>query len=148
MVQTFRSRRSHPSLSNGIGSGRPERRPNLPYSETPHATIEVRAIAAVAIVDQESRWRSIPGAALHDLLRGLVRCRMPRHCNVENLPVREPDDEEDGKRLEQDRRDAEKVASPHVRCMPRQELTPCAGWAPGATPAHIFGDRPGGNLKP
>jgi hypothetical protein len=25
---------------------------------------------------------------------------MPRHCNVENLPVREPDDEEDVKRLE------------------------------------------------
>jgi hypothetical protein len=73
---------------------------------------------------------------------------MPRHCNVENLPVRELDDEEDVKRLEQDRRDAEKVASPHVRCMPRQELSPCAGWAPGATPAHIFGDGPGGNLKP
>ena len=84
----------------------------MAYSETPHATIEVRAIAAVAIVDQEPRWRSIPGAALHDLLRGPVRCRMPRHCNVENLPVREPDDEEDVKRLEQDRRDAEKVASP------------------------------------
>src|SRR5215469_13655162 len=144
MVQ--RSRRSHPSLSNGIGSGRPERRPNLPYSETPHATIEVRAIAAVAIVDQESRWRSIPGAALHDLLRD--PCRMPRHCNVENLPVREPDDEEDVKRLEQDCRDAEKVASPHVRCMPRQELTPCPGWAPAATPAHIFGHGPGANLKP
>jgi hypothetical protein len=32
----------------------------LAYSEIPHATIEVRAIAAVAIVDQESRWRSIP----------------------------------------------------------------------------------------
>src|SRR6516164_1768129 len=63
-------------------------------------------------------------------------------------PVREPDDEEDVKRLEQDRRDTEKVASPRVRCMPRQELTPCAGWAPGATPAHIFGDGPGGNLKP
>src|SRR5262252_6972346 len=112
MVQTFRSRRSHPSLSNGIGSGRPERRPNLPYSETPHATIEVRAIAAVAIVNQESRWRSIPGAAFHDLLRGPVRCRIPGHCNVEDLPVREPDDEEDVKRLEQDRRDTEKSRKP------------------------------------
>jgi hypothetical protein len=62
-------------------------------------------------------------------------------------PGIELDDEEDVKRVEQDRRDAEKVASPHVRCMPRQELPPCAGWAPGATPAHIFGDGPGGNLK-
>jgi hypothetical protein len=73
---------------------------------------------------------------------------MPRHCNVEDLPVREPDDEEDVKRLEQNRRDTEKIASPHVRCMPRQELSPCPGRAPAATPAHIFGHGPGGNLKP
>jgi len=46
------------------------------------------------------------------MLRGPVRCRMPRHCNVKDLPVREPDDEEDVKRLEQDGRDTEKVASP------------------------------------
>src|SRR6201997_2143869 len=148
MVRAFGSHRSHPSLSDGIGLGRPERRTNLPYSQTPHATIEVRALAAVAIVNQESRWPSIPGAAFHDLLRGPVCCRMPRHCNVEDLPVREPDDEEDVKRLEQDRRDAEKVESPHVRCGPGQDLPPCAGWAPGAAPAHIFGDGPGGNLKP
>src|ERR1700751_5965567 len=55
MVQTFGSHRSHPSLRDGIGSGRPERRTNLPYSEPPHATTEVRAIAAVAIVNQENR---------------------------------------------------------------------------------------------
>src|SRR6516162_11341302 len=139
MVQTFGSHRSHPSLSDGISAGRPERRTNLLYSETPHATIEVRTIAAVAIVNQESRWRSIPGAAFHDLLRNPVRCRMPRHCNVEDLPVREPDDEEDVKRLEQDRRDTEKVASPHARRMPRQELSPCPGRASAAAPPHIFG---------
>src|SRR5215472_5189052 len=133
MVQTFGSHRSHPSLSDGIGSGRPERRTNLPYSETPHATIEVRAIAAVTIVNQESRWRSIPGAAFHDLLRGPVCCRMPRHCNVEALLVREPDDKEDVKR----RWDTEKVESPHVRCVPRQELSRCPDRAPAATPAHV-----------
>src|SRR6201982_3681170 len=148
MVQAFGSHRSHPSLSDGIGLGRPERRTNLPYSQTPHATIEVRAVAAVAIVNQESRWRSIPGAAFHDLLRGPVRCRMPRHCHVEDIPVRAPDDEEDVTRLEQDRRDAQKVAGPNVRCVPRQELSPCHGRAPAATPAHIFGHGPGGNLKP
>jgi hypothetical protein len=135
MVQTFGSHRSHPSLSDGIGSGRPERRTNLPYADTLHATIEVRAIAAVAIVNQESRWRSIPGAAFPDLLRGPVRCRMQRHCNVEDLPVREPDDEEDVKRLEQDQSGHRKVASPQVRCMPRQELSPCPG---GDTRAYIW----------
>src|SRR5262249_35649175 len=40
MVQTLRSRRSHPSLSDGIGSRRSERHANLPYPECPHATIE------------------------------------------------------------------------------------------------------------
>ena len=64
---------------------------------------------------------------------------MPRHFNVEDLSVCESDDEEDVKRLEQDRRDAEKVASPNVRCMPRQELSPRPGWAPAAAHSHIFG---------
>jgi hypothetical protein len=73
MVQTFGSHRSHPSLSDGIRSGRPKRRTNLPYSETPHGTIEVRAVAAVAIVNQDSRRRLIPVAAFHDSLRGPVR---------------------------------------------------------------------------
>src|SRR5262249_14354363 len=74
--------------------------------------------------------------------------RMPRHFNVEDLSVCESDDEEDVKRLEQDRRDAEKVASPNLRRMPRQELSPRPGWAPAATHSHIFGHGPGGNLKP
>ena len=86
--------------------------------EAPHATIEACSIAAVAIMDQKSRWRSIPGAAFHDLLCDPASCRMPRHFNVEDLSVCEADDEEDVKRLEQDRRDAEKVASPNVRRMP------------------------------
>ena len=46
---------------------------------------------------------------------------MPRHFNVEDLSVCESDGEEDVTRLEQHSRDAEKVASPNVRCMPRQE---------------------------
>jgi hypothetical protein len=62
-------------------------------------------------------------------------------------PVSESDDEEDVKRLEQDRRDAEKIASPHVRRMPRQELPPLPGWAPAATHSHIFGHGPGGDLN-
>src|SRR5215471_11230421 len=108
MVQTLRSRGSHPSLSDSMGSRRPERRANLPYPEAAHATIEAYSIAAVAIMNQKSRWRSIPGAAFHDLLCDPASRRMPRHFNVEDLSVCESDDEEDVKRLEQDRRDAEK----------------------------------------
>jgi hypothetical protein len=121
MVQTLRSSRSQPSLSDGIGSRRPERRANLPYPEASHATIEACFIATVAIMNQKSRWRSIPGAAFHNLLCDSVSCRMPRHFNVDDLSVCEADDEDDVKCLEQDRRDAEKVAGPNVQCMPRQE---------------------------
>jgi hypothetical protein len=48
---------------------------------------------------------------------------------VEDLSVCKSDDEEDVKRLEQNRPDREKVASPNVRRMPRQELSPRPGWA-------------------
>jgi hypothetical protein len=72
---------------------------------------------------------------------------MPRYFNVRDLSVSESDDEEDVNRLEQRRRDAEKVAGPHVRSVPRQKLSP-RGWARAATAAHIFGHGPGGNLKP
>jgi hypothetical protein len=58
-------------------------------------------------MNQKARWRSIPGAAFHDLLCDPASCRMRRHFNEEDLSVCEPDDEEDVKRLEQDRRDAE-----------------------------------------
>src|SRR5215471_16036495 len=100
MVQTLRSRGSHPSLSDSMGSRRPERRANLPYPEAAHATIEAYSIAAVAIMNQKSRWRSIPGAAFHDLLCDPASRRMPRHFNVEDLSVCGSDDEEDVKRLE------------------------------------------------
>jgi hypothetical protein len=61
---------------------------------------------------------------------------MPRHFNVEDLSFCVANDEEDVKRLEQDGRDAEKVADPNVRCVPRQELSPRPGWAPVATHSH------------
>jgi hypothetical protein len=49
-------------------------------------------------MNQKSRWRSIPGAAFHDLLCGPAGCRIPRHFNVEDLSVCESDDEENVKR--------------------------------------------------
>jgi hypothetical protein len=65
-----------------------------------------------------------------------------------DLPVSATDGEEDVKPPEQDSWDTEKVTSPNVRCVPRQELSPRLGWAPAVTHPHIFGHGPGGNLKP
>jgi hypothetical protein len=70
----------------------------VPYAKVPHATIKARTIAAVPIVNQKSRWRPVPGAAFHDLLRCPVRCWMPRHFSVEDFSVGMPDHEEDVKR--------------------------------------------------
>ena len=59
---------------------------------------------------------------------GVARNRMQRHSNVQDLCLRS-DDEEDVRCLEQDLRDAQKVTSPNVQCMARQEPSPRAGWA-------------------
>jgi len=64
---------------------------------------------------------------------------MPRHFNVD-LSVTESDDEEDVKRP--DRRDAEKVASPYIRCMTRQELPRRSGRALAVALSYIFGHGP------
>jgi hypothetical protein len=42
---------------------------------------------------------------------------MPRHFSVKDFSVGVPNPEEDVKRLEQDRSDTEKIASPNVRCV-------------------------------
>jgi hypothetical protein len=42
---------------------------------------------------------------------------MPRHFSVEDFSVGVPNHKEDVKRLEQGRSDAEKIASPNVRCV-------------------------------
>jgi hypothetical protein len=148
MVQTLRSRRSYPSLSDCIGSGRPERRANLLYSDAPHATVEARTIAAVAIVNQKSRWRVVPDAVFHDLLCGPVRRGMLRHFNVENLST----SESDGRRRRKasatgpsGRRKSRKPTCP-LHAASGTLATPCWGLAPA--PSHIFGHGPCGNLKP
>jgi hypothetical protein len=89
----------------------------LPYAKVPQATIKARTIAVISIVNQKSRWRPVPGAAFHYLLRCSIRCWMPRDFSVEDFSVRVPNHEEDVKRLEQDRPDTEKIASPNVRCV-------------------------------
>jgi hypothetical protein len=89
----------------------------LLYAKVAHAAIEARTIAAIAIMNQKSRWRSVSGAAFHDLLRCPVRCRTSRHFEVDDFSVSMPNHKEDMKRLEQNRSDVEKIVSPNVRRM-------------------------------
>jgi hypothetical protein len=119
----------------------------LPYAKVPHATIKARTIAAIPIVNQKSRWRPVPSAAFHDLLGCPSRYWMPRHFSVEDFSVGVPNHEEDVKRLEQDRSDAEKIASPNGRCVALWELSPTGAWAPVVPDAHIRRHGSGGNLE-
>jgi hypothetical protein len=84
-----------------------------------HVVIKTRAIAAATIVNQESRWRSVPGAAFHDLLRCPLSRWTARHFDVEDFPVGVPNHEEDMKRC-----------------------------APNMVPTHILRHGSGGNLEP
>jgi hypothetical protein len=86
----------------------------LPYAKVPLATIKARTKAAILIANQKTRWHPVPNAACYDSLRRLmlIRCWMPRHFNVADFPVGVPNHEEGVKRLERDRSDTEKIASP------------------------------------
>jgi hypothetical protein len=99
MVETLGARRLHPALGHGICPRRPEWRANLLYTKVPHTAIEAHAKAAIAIVNQKSRGRALPGAAFDDLLGGPIGRRMLCYLDVKNLPIGKPDHEEDIERL-------------------------------------------------
>jgi hypothetical protein len=82
------------------------------YSEAPQAVIEGHAVAAVAIVNEKSRWPPIPGTALDNLLGRPFSRRVARHANVQDFSIGVPNHEEDIERLEQNRLNAEKSQMP------------------------------------
>ena len=121
MVETLGSRRLYPPLRNRVRSGGPERRSQLLDAETPQAVIECHAIAAITLVNQEPRWPSIPGAALHHLLGRPLRRQKWRHRNVQDFAVDVPDDKNVSCL------DAEEIAGPYARLMPLKEIAPTGG---------------------
>jgi hypothetical protein len=90
---------------------------DLLYSETPQAVIEGHAVAAVAIVNEKSRWPPIPGAAFDNLFGRPFGRRVACHADVQDFSIGVPNDEEDIERLEQNRLNAEKIAGSYVRCV-------------------------------
>jgi hypothetical protein len=87
VVEALSSRLLHPPLRNRVRPGRPERRSHLLNAEALQTAIDSRGIATVTIVNQESRWQSIPSAALHYLLVHPLCCRKRRCRNMEDFPV-------------------------------------------------------------
>ena len=68
VVQALGPDRSHPALGDGVGSRRSEWRANLGNANITHPTIEGGAVAAVAVMDEETSRYSLPSAAFDNLL--------------------------------------------------------------------------------
>jgi hypothetical protein len=124
VIQTFGSGRSDPALRERVRPQRSHGGPDPFDAEPLHATIELDPEPAVPVTDQIPRWVPIPAASVHDLLGCPVGGGMSGHPNLQDLPGLVVHYEEDVKRLEEYRANAEEVARPDVRGMSRQELPP------------------------
>jgi hypothetical protein len=74
-------------------------------------------VAAVAIVNEKSRWPPIPGTAFDNLLGRPFGRRVACHADVQDFSIGVPNHEEDIEHLEQNCLNAEKIAGPYVRCV-------------------------------
>jgi hypothetical protein len=87
VVQALGPDRSHPTLGDGVGPRRSERRPSLGNREIAYPPIEAGAITAVAVMNEKT-WRlAVPTTAFNNLLCRPLGGRMRRHMHVENLPA-------------------------------------------------------------
>jgi hypothetical protein len=94
VVQALGPDRPHPALGNRVGPRRSERRAHLGKTEITHPPIEAGAIAAVAVMNEET-WRlAVPTATFDNLLCRPRGGRMRRHVHVQNLPAGVMDHEE------------------------------------------------------
>jgi hypothetical protein len=112
VVQALGPDRSHPPLRNRVGARRFERCACVGYTEITHPPIEVRGIAAVAVVNDKA-WRlAVPTAAFDNLLRRPLRGWMRRHVHMENLSAGVIDHEKHVQCSKRDGLDAEEIARP------------------------------------
>ena len=121
VVQALGPDRSHPALGDRVGARRSERRAYLGNTNIAHPTIEGGAVAAVAVMNEETSQYSLPRAAFENLLSRPRGGGIRRHVHVENLPAGVIDHEEHVQRSECDRLDAEEVARPDLRAVLLQE---------------------------
>jgi len=121
VVKALGPDRSHPALSDGVRPRRSERCAYLGNTNVAHPTIESGAITAVAVMNEETSWYSVPSAAFDNLLTRPRSGRIGRHVNVENLPTGMMDHEEHVERSKRYGLDAKEVARPDLRPVLPQE---------------------------
>ncbi len=87
MIKALGSDRPHPSLRDGVGPGRSERGANRCDAQVADTLIEDRSIPTVAVIDEKTRWLSIPTASLDDLLSRPLACRVARSSDMHDFPA-------------------------------------------------------------
>jgi hypothetical protein len=69
-VEAFDPDRSHPALGDGVSPRRPERSAYLGNTNVTHATIKSAAIAAVAVMNEETSRYSVPERSIRQFAVG------------------------------------------------------------------------------
>jgi Enoyl-(Acyl carrier protein) reductase len=143
VIQALGPNRPHPSFRDGVGARRSERRANLCNAEIPHPPIETCAVDSVTVMNEEARRPSIPSAAFHNLLCRPCGSRGRRYVDIDNLPVRMMDHEEDVECPKEDRLHAEEIARPDGGGVLFQEWPPARRMVPGLE--NVFAHRKSGD---
>ncbi len=86
--------------------------------------MEGRPIPTVAVMDEKTRWLTIPTASLDDLLSRPLACRVARGSDVHEFPTGVMNDEKDIDCPEEDRLNAEEAAGPDFTGMQGKKITP------------------------
>ena len=107
--------------------------------------MEGRSEAAVSVMDENTRWLTIPTASLDDLLSRPLACRVACGSDVHDLPTDVMNDEKDIDCSEEDRLNAEEVAGPDFTGMRGEKITPARRWRSSMDASHVLRNGPGGD---
>lgn len=124
VVQTFGSNRFHPSLRDGVGLRRSERRADRSDTESFQPQIKGHSVTTVTIVNEKARWRALPTTSLDDLSSGPFARRVTCGSHMHDFSTGVMNDEKDVDCPEQDCLDAEEIAGPDLAGMRSEKIAP------------------------
>jgi hypothetical protein len=127
------------TLANSVRQRRSRRRAKASHPETTKPSTERRVVNAVAVEQQEARWRVAD--CLDHALRDPRARRVRGHPNVDNPAALERDNNERVERLEMHGDHREEVAGPNLRGVVPEKGRPALSAAAGQVLWAILADR-------
>ena len=124
VIQALSPNCTYPSFCNGVRPWRFSGCPDLLDLKGSDAPIKLCTIAAVAVMDEITRWITVAITSLHHLQCEPSSRRMGRHSSVDYFPRAVINDEEHVERPEPDCLNREKVAGPDLLSVLREKLAP------------------------